>query len=252
MVVYLIGIIKGDVRYTYLSQLLENSILSNELKDFYDIDRLVLPFKGINNEMLIYGTNINILDILQNNRINVIYTGNANVKLKKLCDKNGITLYEMLNDLHFTQENAFLTAKGILYLLHRDFKDISDENILILGYGNIAFYLAKLLKAFNTDFKIYPNNEIEKKYITLEGYKLLPDLTKLNNIIINTIPSNLDIDYKNLKNCRVIDVASAPYGFDAIKIEQDNINYEIWAAIPSKFAPVSAAEIIKKYMLSHQ
>ncbi|MDE6661053.1 MAG: hypothetical protein K2J93_04475 [Anaeroplasmataceae bacterium] len=66
--------------------------------------------------------------------------------------------------------------------------------------------------------------------------------------IINTVPYNLDWDYSKLTDKRIIDVASAPYGFDINKINDYKIQYEIVGAIPSKFAYISAANIIKKYI----
>ena len=48
------------------------------------------------------------------------------------------------------------------------------------------------------------------------------------------------------KGKRIIDVASSPYGFDIEKINDMGLRYEIVAAIPSKFAHISAANILKK------
>ena len=66
------------------------------------------------------------------------------------------------------------------------------------------------------------------------------------DIIINTIPKVLDWDYSIFKGKRIIDVASSPYGFDIEKINDMGLRYEIVAAIPSKFAHISAANILKK------
>ena len=38
----MIGIIKGDIRYKYLNEMIDDSILSSNLSDFYNIDTLVL------------------------------------------------------------------------------------------------------------------------------------------------------------------------------------------------------------------
>lgn len=244
----LIGIIQGDVRYTYLSQMLKNSVLSKDLKDFYGVHTLVLPFKGIDENYRISQTELNLLDILKVNRIDSIFTGNANKELVNLCHDLNIRLYEMLKDLSFVQENAFLTAKGLIYDLHRSSSELSSYKILILGYGNIGFYVAKLLAALECDFQIYTDEEIEKKFILLQGYTYSADINSTFDIIINTIPKNLNVKYNKLKEVKIIDVASPPYGFDVIEIEKYKIDYEILSAIPSRFAPYSAAQIIKKYI----
>ena len=67
-------------------------------------------------------------------------------------------------------------------------------------------------------------------------------------IIINTIPHNIDIDYSLLKNKRVLDVASKPYGFDIEKIANIDVRYEIYSNIPAKFCPNLAANILKNYI----
>jgi hypothetical protein len=51
-----------------------------------------------------------------------------------------------------------------------------------------------------------------------------------------------------LKNKRIVDVASYPYGFDIEKINNMNVRYEIISAIPAKFCPNLAAHILKKYI----
>ncbi len=247
----LLGIIKGDVRYAYLSQMIPDSVLSGDLKDLYGIDSLLLPFGGIAKDYKIRQSNLNLLDILRINRIKTIYVGNANDELRKICDEEKIKLYEILKDRKFVQENAFLTAIGLLHLLQRSDKSIQEEKVWILGYGNIGFYLAKMLRMLHVSFSVYTEEEIEKKYATLEGYAL-EDFPKDHTLIINTIPKNLDIDYRLLKNKRIVDVSSSPYGFDLNRIEEEGIEYEILSAIPSKYAAGTAGKLIKNFIDFHQ
>lgn len=244
----MIGIIKGDARYTYLSQMIDGSILSDQLNDFYNIDCLILPFQGINSNLIIRGTDINILDIINNNCIKRIITGNANKELINICNEYKIDLFEMLKDNIFVGENAFLTAKGLLYLIHQKDTELSDMSLVVLGYGNISYHLCKLLKALKSDFDVYTENNIEEKYIILEGYKHVKAIDKSYDIVINTIPNNIKVDFNRLKKSRVIDVASPPYGFNIDDIIKNNINYEVLSAIPTKFASKSAAKIIKNFL----
>ena len=244
----MIGIIKGDVRYTYLSQILDNSILSDSLKDFNNIDILILPLTGINSNLIIKQTNINILDILKANSIKAIITGNANNELIDLCKKYNIKLYELLKDSEFINQNAFLTAKGALYLIHNGICDIKDKSVLIIGYGNISFHIAKLLTEQKCEFDIYTENILEKKFSSLEGYKNIDSINEAYDIVINTIPNNLDIDYFIFKDSIIYDLASMPYGFKIEEIEEKRIDYRILSNIPSKYAPKSAAIIIKKFI----
>lgn len=239
----MIGIIKGDARYEALSRMLSARI-SSDLCDFIGIDGLILPLGGIDEYYNIKQSNLNLLDILRENDIKLIVVGNANKKLKEICLQRNIALIELLKDPSYIMENARLTAEGILSYLMNGNLSIKDQRIVILGYGNIGYYLAELLKACQTNFQIYPGTDLEKKYILLAGYKVA-DLNDFD-IAINTIPANLDWDYTQFENKRIIDVASSPYGFDIEKTMEHHIRYEIFGAIPAKYAPTSAAKIIQK------
>lgn len=241
----MLGIIKGDIRYEALAKLMPAKH-SSELYDFLDIDVLLLPFGGIDENYNIKQSKLNLLDILKENAIKTILVGNANSKLRKLCEQNQIQLVELLKDYRFVIPNAKLTSMGIIDYLSTGNQAVSDQKIVIVGFGNIAFTLAELLKVNDCKFSIIPMNEIEEKYIHLLGYEITD--FKEYDVIINTVPQNLDWDYATLKDKRIIDVASAPYGFDINKINEYGIRYEIVSAIPSKFAYISAANIIKKYI----
>ncbi|MGM9970717.1 MAG: hypothetical protein ACI35S_10030 [Anaeroplasma sp.] len=243
----MIGIIKGDERFTYLHSLIDNSILSNKLEDFYNIDVLILPFKAIDENNIIQGSLINIMDLFKNNSIKYIITGNSNKWLKNLCNKYDIHLIELLKNSQFVRENAFLTAKGIISYFTNNFIEPSNHTFLLIGYGNITYYLASLLDAYKTNYYVMPTNELEEKYLLLKETKI-SDLKCDCDIIINTVPSNLEIDYTLLKDKTIIDVASYPYGFNPILIDENNINYKIISAIPAKYFPLSSALLIKKYI----
>ena len=245
----MIGVIKSDNRYEYLSFLLD-CIISNELVDFYGIDELLLPFGGIDEYYNIKNSNINILDILRVNDIKAIYVGVANDKLIDLCEYKNIKLYEILKDEEFIIDNAHLTAMGIINHLSQGEKIINDYKIVVTGFGYVGYMLCRLLDANKVDFSVYTTNPIEQKFVKLLGYKItnFQDFS----IIINTIPHNIDIDYNLLKNKRIVDVASYPYGFDIEKINNMNVRYEIMSEIPDKFCPNLAAHILKKYIEKKQ
>lgn len=238
----MLGIIRGDIRYEALAKML-NAKISNELYDFLEIDALLLPFGGIDEAYNIKQSKLNLLDILKENEIKTIFVGNANNKLKELCEQKNIALIELLKLDEFIIPNAKLTSMGIVNYLSSGNLSVKDQNICIIGLGNIGFSLAELLKAYECSFSVFPGSTIEEKFIKLQGYPLAD--FKNSEIIINTIPKNLDWDYTLFKNKRIIDVASAPYGFDIDKINRLGIRYEIVSAIPSKFAYISAAKIMK-------
>ena len=155
----MIGIVKSDNRFKELSKCV-NSIYSDELVDFFNIDILVLPIKGIDSNGFI-NNHLNIIDILKNNKIKRIITGLANDYLKELSREYSIELTILMNERSFVDGNSRLTALGIYsYLLNN--KKL-NKDIIIIGFGNISFYLASLFKLFNIKFSIYTPNIIEQK-----------------------------------------------------------------------------------------
>lgn len=241
----MLGIIKCDVRYEYLSKMIENSIISNNLLDFYDVDELVLPIGGINEDYTIKQTNINIVDILNQNCIKRIYSANASKRLEELCNNYRIELINLFDDKTIIQ-NAKLTAKGIIHHLGNEDSDISEYKVLVVGYGNISYYLCKILDLYEVDYSVLTLNELEKKYLIADNKNVKDDFNGSGfDIVINTIPFNLNWDYNSLTNVKIIDVSSKPYGFDIDEIINHKLNYYILSAIPSSFCPHTAATILK-------
>ncbi len=238
----MLGIVKGDARYGILAKMLECSI-SSELCDFIGLDALLLPLGGIDDYYNIKQSNLNLIDILKENDIRSIIVGNANNKLKDLCFQKNIRLLELLKNQEYVRANARLTAEGIISYLSTDNISIKDQKIMILGYGNIGYYLAELLKAYQAEFQIYGSSKMEEKYIALAGYSLA-DFQDFD-VVINTIPAQLPWDYTKWQGKRIIEVASSPYGFDIEKLMAHDVKYEIVSAIPAKYSPVSAAKILK-------
>lgn len=251
MVIFVIGVIKGDVRYNVFKGK-DNYIVSNNLNDFVNIDTLILPFSGIDSYYNIKGTNLNLVDIIRNNKIDKIFTGNSSKLLDELCSSLGIILYEFLKDDDFIISNSIYTAAGIIDYLQKSGKCVSDMCIFIMGYGNISSSLARLLEAYKAKFVIYPNNKLEKKYILLDRYEVgnISNLDKYD-YIINTIPFNYLGDYSVFKGCNILDVSSSPYGFDVDKLDKTNVNYYIYSSIPSKYLCLSSGNLVYNFVKKH-
>ena len=158
----------------------------------------------------------------------------------KICKEYSIELIILMNKKEFVNGNSRLTALGIYkYLLNN--KRLNND-IVIIGFGNISFYLAKIFKLFNIDFKIYTPNVIEKKFVDLLEYENVDDIYNAR-LIINTIPKNYEWDYERLVGIDILDVASSPYGFDMLKLSEGT-RYEILSNIPALFYPSEAMKLI--------
>ena len=126
-------------------------------------------------------------------------------------------------DNDFIDKNAVLTAFGTLKILleHIDFA-LPLGKYAITGYGRVSRETASLLTSLSCDVTVFARNSSQRDDAMIKGCKALPLsslVTESHNfdIIINTIPCNI-IDEETIqnmnKNCKIIELASAPYGLD--------------------------------------
>lgn len=155
----------------------------------------------------------------------------------------------------FQQQNAYLTAEGLLVpLLSLTSFSLMDQKILILGYGRCGEEIATLLSRFTTD--IYVLDKDPKRLQLAKQLGLTPiantdQATDLStySVIINTIPEPV-LDRKAVitapAQCVFFDIASAPGGFP-----------EAWKAtnvyrcpgLPGKYMPKTAGELLGQELL---
>ena len=77
-----------------------------------------------------------------------------------------------------------------------------------------------------------------------EMYRILPEV----QMVFNTVPAQIigDREMKALQpDCWLLELASAPYGFDRGAAEQLKLPYAVLPALPARYAPKSAALALK-------
>ena len=158
-------------------------------------------------------------------------------------------------DNDFIEKNAVLTAFGTLKILleHIDFA-LPLGKYAITGYGRVAKETASLLTALSCDVTIFARNSSQRDDAMIKGCKAqsLSDLvTESRNfdIIINTIPCNIinEDTLQNMnKNCKIIELASAPYGLDFDTARKCSIDVVKAFGLPGKYTAKTAGEIIGK------
>lgn len=158
-------------------------------------------------------------------------------------------------DNDFIEKNAVLTAFGTLKILleHIDFA-LPLGKYAITGYGRVARETSLLLTALSCDVTVFARNSSQRDDAMIKGCKVQPLsnlVTEACNfdIIINTIPYNI-IDEKTIstmnKNCKIIELASAPYGLDFDTARKHSIDVVKAFGLPGKYTPKTAGEIIGK------
>lgn len=224
------------------------------------IDCILLPISLSVNENLLTHPSITTeisIDMIKQiiNEDTVILCGTTANELKKHFKNN---LINYLDNEEFAILNAIPTAEAAVEIAMKNINyALFKSNVLITGSGRIAKVLAKILKGFESNITIAARNKNDLTWFNINGYKTanINNIQKYiadNNIIFNTIPSMI-IDKNKLdvinSDTLIIDLASKPGGVDFNYAEYKGIKTIHALALPAKYSPVTAGEILAKATL---
>ena len=191
----------------------------------------------------------------------VIYGGKFN-GTAKLFESAGFTVNDYVKNEEFSVRNAVPSAEGALQILMEEMPvTIDKSNILVLGFGRLGSYLAKILHALGANVTVVarkPEALAKAEQIGCEAvnFDKLPQIVSNADAICNTVPVvvlNEDVLEKTNKGAVILDLASRPTGgTDFMKADSLGIK-TIWAlGLPAKVAPVTAGEIIAQTIITMQ
>lgn len=268
-----IVIIGGDKRQRYLKDYLTEigyNISSYGLFDWDDdTDKLksmigedsaiILPLPATRNDKTIvmpFSKREISIDRLMSllGKNNIVFGGIIKGELLSRLRETDIPFVDYY-DNEFIEKNAVLTAFGALKILleHIDFA-LPLGKYAITGYGRVAKETASLLTSLSCDVTVFARNSSQRDDAMIKGCKAEP-LTQLPlqsgkfDIVINTVPSNVineDAICNMKKNCKIIELASAPYGLDFDMARNHSIDVVKAFSLPGKYTPKTAGEIIGK------
>lgn len=187
-------------------------------------------------------------------RENIVFGGIIKDELLSRLRETDISYIDYYDE-RFIEKNAVLTAFGTLKILleHIDFA-LPMGNFAVTGYGRVAKEVAGLLNSLSCTVTVFARNPSQREDAIIKGNKAypiteLPDFANSFDIIINTVPSAV-IDEKTAeninKNCKIIELASAPYGMDFEVMRKNGIDVIKAFGLPGKYTPKTAGEIIGK------
>ncbi|MBQ3408425.1 MAG: dipicolinate synthase subunit DpsA [Clostridia bacterium] len=270
-----IAFIGGDKRNYLLSEMFENEgkIFKFGFDD-YDNESLKkclnsceyiifpVPFSkdGVNLYAPTSNKEIKIENCIKGIEGKTIFVGKIEDEILKSLQKKGNVIIDFNKNPEFIKNNAIPTAEGIINIIIENTDiTIDNSNILVLGFGNVGKYTAKLLKGLNARVFCYDIKKQEVANIKSCGYNVLEEFNNYIekiDVIVNTVPALvLDEDkfkYIN-KNTLIIDVASKPGGVDFEYAKRNGYKVIHALGIPGKIAPRTAAtymkNIIEKYII---
>ncbi len=268
-----IVIIGGDKRQRYLKDYLTEkgyNISSYGLFDWDDdTDKLksmigeesviILPLPATRNDKTIvmpFSKREISIDRLMSllGKNNIVFGGIIKGELLSRLRETDIPFVDYY-DNEFIEKNAVLTAFGALKILleHIDFA-LPLGKYAITGYGRVAKETASLLISLSCDVTVFARNSSQRDDAMIKGCKAesltqLPLQSDRFDIVINTVPSNIineDAICNMKKNCKIIELASAPYGLDFDMARNHSIDVVKAFSLPGKYTPKTAGEIIGK------
>lgn len=142
--------------------------------------------------------------------------------------------YVINDDQNFRHFNNTLTVAGFLAAIK---EKLYDQKILILGFGDLAKQLGRVLKQHN-DITIANRNYKEIEVIKRDYQHIdIHLMTGYYDYIINTVPAK-NIDYDDLQYQKIFDLANS------LKKER----YESLRKLPARYFPYESAWLMFQYM----
>ena len=181
--------------------------------------------------------------------------GKVSAHVCELAKEHGITITDYLQREELAVANAVPTAEGALAIAMAEVPyTIHGAHCLILGYGRVAKALAKILSAVGAHVTVAARKPKDLAWIDANGQTPLSfsALTQgedplAYDIVFNTVPEQIvgaDLLSRLPSDVLLLDLASAPGGFDHDWAKSHGYHV-IWAlSLPGKTAPVTAGRII--------
>ena len=165
----------------------------------------------------------------------------------------GRTYFDLTKDGEFAAGNAVLTAEGALgIMIDRLPFSVRGARVFILGYGKIGRALAPMLCALGADVCVFARSDMERR----EAEKIcraldFSDFRAGADCIVNTVPACVLTPAQKdmIGGAYVIELASAPGGFDESERTALGEMFILAPGLPGKTAPISAGKLIAKAIL---
>ena len=232
-------------------------------KALYDASAIILPLPAA-----LVERDISFVDLvaaaIKSNNTPYIIGGKFSPYLKDVMESYVINSYDYCENECFTLQNAFLTAEGAVDLAMKSTdKALRYSECAVIGYGRIGKALSEMLKHLGSDITVWARRDDalalarENKLKTEKIYDNDGSFSKLSkgmDIIFNTVPERIlsnELLISIPQNTVLIELASAPGGFDPDIAIQCELKFIDGRGLPGKYAPMSAGRILSDTILQH-
>lgn len=177
--------------------------------------------------------------------------GKLSQRLKDTAKSCRLRCFDYLSRPEFTVGNAAITAEAAVYTLMRESRTaLFASSVLIIGYGRIGKLLSAKLAALGARVSVVSRNPESRAMAEAAGFNALaPDAPfESPQMLVNTAPGPVltapRLDALD-RSCIILELASPPYGIDPLWAQRSGFRYCAAPGLPGKYAPESAAELIK-------
>lgn len=169
---------------------------------------------------------------------------------------SGVHSFKRYEDVDLLlDQNAALSAEAaVCETMQRTPKALMDMTVLVVGYGRFGRALAQRLKALGAAVWVAARRQEPRLLAASEGMcpVSLADMDaalKKADIVLNTVPARV-LEEEKLRLLQpgvpLLELASAPYGFDRDLAVALGHPCEVLPALPARYAPHSAALALRQ------
>lgn len=247
-------VIGNDKRLVYVKKaFFERGI--NVIEDFDDIDSETIVCFGPPSEIELLTENLAYLK-----KAGIVFLGAVNEECRLFLSQNDIRFYDYLSSKEVIEENARLTASGIISIAQREGAVLENSDCLVLGYGHCGKNITKALLDLGAKVDVAARRHKQKEDIEAFGasYVDIGNLEKSRlfkySYIFNSVPALVlrkeHIDRLS-KNIIIFDIASKPGGVDLEYCNKLGIKASLILGIPGKMYPYEAGKIISNAIIEY-
>ena len=197
---------------------------------------------------------VELVDIISKvKKSSLVLGGVMNDMLAQALTIKGATVVDYFDNDSVAVANSVPTAEGAVALaIENSDVMLSGSNCLVVGCGRVGKAMSRLLKAMGAEVTVSSRRVKHKLWTVLNGCKSaetaqLADKLERFDFIFNTIEHRI-FDAENLGKLRtdtvLIELASSALGVDLEAAKSLNLNVIYAPALPGRFSPKSAAEIL--------
>ncbi|WP_243296570.1 dipicolinic acid synthetase subunit A [Bacillus litorisediminis] len=227
--------------------------------DFSDLDAIILPVAGTNNEGQVDTIFSNEKVVLTEELLKqtpehcAIYSGISNPYLDKMTSGAKRKLVKLFARDDVAIYNSIPTVEGTIMMAiqHTDFT-IHGSNVIVLGLGRVGMSVARAFASLGAKVKVGARKSehiarISEMGLTPFHLDDFDSVVRDVDICINTIPALIvkaSVISRMPSHTLIIDIASKPGGTDFRYAEKRGIKALLAPSLPGIVAPKTAGQIL--------